>query len=162
MSFVASLRQRFLEPERRRSVRLIKPGVQLRLAAYLLAVTFGFGLLVVLNSWSAYGRLYQATLATAAGPFKQDILEQTQLYANTSSVLLVGYVVVVLAVTIGYVHRLIGPIVAFERHLRALQRGDYASRVSLRSSDHVYADMADQLNDLAARLETSGRPRPQR
>jgi methyl-accepting chemotaxis protein len=162
MSFVASLRQRLFEPERRRSVRLVKPVVQLKLAAYLLVVTFAFGMLTALNSWSAYGRLYQATLATAAGPFKQDILEQTQLYLNTSSVLLVGYVVVVLAVTIGYVHRLIGPIVAFERHLRALQRGDYTSRVSLRRSDHVYADMADQLNDLAERLESSGRSRPLR
>ena len=161
MSFVASLRQRLFEPERRRSVRLVKPGVQLKLALYLLAVTFAFGFLVVLNSWSAYGRLYQATLATAAGPFKQDILEQTHLYLNTSSVLLVGYVVVVLAVTIGYVHRLIGPIVAFERHLRALRRGEYTSRVALRGNDQVYAEMAEHLNDLAARLESfSGRPRP--
>jgi hypothetical protein len=162
MSFVASLRQRLFEPERRRSLRLVKPGVQLRLALYLLAITFAFGLLVVANSWSAYGRLYQATLSSAAGPFEQDILEQTQLYLNTSSVLLVGYVVVVLGVTIGYVHRLIGPIVAFERHLRALQRGDYASRVSLRSGDHIYGTLADLLNDLAERLESSASQRQRR
>jgi hypothetical protein len=159
-SFVTSLRQRLFEPERRRSVRLVKPGVQLKLALYLLAVTFVFGFLVMLNSWSAYGSLYQATLASASGPFEQDILEQTHFYLNTSSMLLVGYVVVVLAVTIGYVHRLIGPIVAFERHLRALQRGEYSSRVALRGGDQVYATLADQLNDLAARLEMSGRLRP--
>ena len=155
MSFVASLRQRIFEPERRRSMRLVKPGVQLKLAAYLIVVTLFFAMLAALNSWSAYGRLYQATLANAAGPFRQDLLDQTYFYLNISSVLVVGYVVAVLAVTIAYVHRLIGPVVAFERHLRSLQRGDYTSRVAVRHSDRIYASMADQLNDLAERLESA-------
>jgi methyl-accepting chemotaxis protein len=155
MSIVASLRQRIFEPERRRSMRLVKPGVQLKLAGYLFAVSLFFGALVAFNSWSAYGNLYEATLASAAGPFKQDLAEQTYFYLNISSVLLVGYVVAVLAVTVAYVHRLIGPVVAFDRHLRSLQRGDYTSRVAVRQGDHIYASMADQLNDLAERLESA-------
>jgi hypothetical protein len=155
MSLVASIVERLSQPERRRTLRLVKPRVQLTLAVYLLLVTFGFGVLVAINTWYAYGRLYQGTLATAPAPFKQDITEQSVLYLNTSLVLGVGYVVAVLGVAVGYVHRMLGPIVAFERHLRALLRGDYTSRLSLRSSDYLYRQMADQLNDLANRLEGS-------
>jgi hypothetical protein len=155
MSLVAAIRDRFAEPERRRSVRLIRPRVQLTLAVYLLAISFGFGLLVAFNSWSAYARLFDGTLSSAPAPFRQDIMAQTHLYLNTSFALLGGYIVAILAVTIGYLHRVVGPTIALERHLRALQRGDYASRVSLRSDDHLYAELADQLNELASRLETS-------
>jgi hypothetical protein len=155
MSFVASIRQRLAEPERRRTIRMVRPGVQLKLAIYLLAVTFGFAVLLGLNCWAAYGRLFHGTLATAPAPFAQDIVEQTQPFLHSTLALLGGYVLAMLGVTIAYLHRVVGPIVALERHLRALQRGEYASRISLRSSDHLYAELADQLNDLASRLDST-------
>lgn len=155
MSFVASIRQHLSEPERRRTIRMVRPGVQLKLAVYLLAVSFGFALLLGFNSWAAYGRLFHGTLATAPAPFANDIVEQTTPFLKSTLALLGGYVIAMLGVTIAYLHRVVGPMVAIERHLRALQRGDYASRVMLRSSDHLYADVADQLNELASRLETS-------
>ena len=155
MSFVASIRQRLAEPERRRTIRMVRPGVQLKLAVYLLAMTFGFALLLGFNSWAAYGRLFHGTLATAPAPFAQDIVEQTQPFLKSTLALLGGYVIAVLGLTIGYLHRVVGPIVAVERHLRALQRGEYSSRLALRSSDHLYAEVAEQLNELASRLETS-------
>ena len=155
MSFVASIRERLAEPERRRSVRLIKPGVQVKLAIYLIAVTFGFTLLLAYNGWAAYGRLFAGSGTTAPAPFERDIIEQTRPFVHASLALLGGYVIAMLAITIAYLHRVVGPIVALERHLRALQRGDYTARVTLRSSDHLYADLADQLNELASRLETS-------
>lgn len=155
MSFVASIRDRLSEPERRRSIRLIKPGVQLKLAIYLMAVTFTFTLLIGFNGWSAYGRLFAGSVTTAPAPFERDIVEQTRPFVHASLALLGGYVLTMLGVTIAYLHRVVGPIVALERHLRALQRGDYASRLTLRSGDHLYADLADQLNELASRLESS-------
>ena len=130
MSSVAdALRDPVADSERRRTVRLIKPRAQLKLAAYLVTISLGFCLIEGFNSWSAYGRLVEASLATAPTLLKQDIVEQTQAYLNSSLVLLAGYVIVVLAVTIGYMHRLLGPPSRIERHLRALQRGDYASRI---------------------------------
>jgi hypothetical protein len=155
MSFVASIRQRLAEPERRRTIRMVRPGVQLKLAVYLLAVSFGFAMLLGFNSWAAYGRLFHGTLATAPAPFARDIVEQTTPFLKSTLAMLVGYVIAMLGVTIAYLHRVVGPMVAIERHLRALQRGDYTSRVMLRSSDHLYAELAEQLNELASRLETS-------
>lgn len=160
MSLVASIRQRIAEPERRRTIRLVRPGVQLKLAAYLIAVSFCFAGLVAFNSWSAYGRLLEGTLSAAPAPFAKDIVEQTRPYVNVSLALLLGYVIAMLGVTIAYLHRVVGPIVALERHLRALQRGEYGSRVALRSSDHLYAELADQLNELAQRLESAGSRAP--
>ena len=61
MSFVASNRQRLAEPERRRTIRMIRPGVQLKLAVYLLVVSFGFGLYV-----ANFGS-YNATYGTLGG-----------------------------------------------------------------------------------------------
>jgi hypothetical protein len=157
MSLTEALREKLTEPERRRSVRLIKPQAQLKLAVYLLGITLVFFGLVAANSWSAYGRLFQATLTTAAAPFKHDILEQTRMYMNISLLLLLGYVLTVLAVVVAYLHRLIGPTVAIERQLRAMLRGDYASRLSLRHNDDIYTELADQVNELASRLETASR-----
>jgi signal transduction histidine kinase len=70
-----------------------------------------------------------------------------------SLALLVGYVLVVLAFSIGYLHRLLGPIVALERCLRSLQNGDYSKRVVLRDEDRLFSDLARQINDLAAQLQ---------
>jgi hypothetical protein len=157
MSLTETIRERLVEPERRRTVRLINPRAQLKLAGYLLFITLFFGVLVAFNSWSAYGKLFEGTLSTAPAPFKQDILDQTHSYLNISLVLLAAYVFVVLAVTIGYLHRLIGPTVAIERQLRAMLRGDYSARLSLRSGDDLYSDLANHVNDLANRLEMAAR-----
>lgn len=153
MSVFAALSELVAERERRRTVRLVKPRAQLVLAGYLFAVTAVFGVLVVFNSWAAFGVLYKSALSTAAAPFEAEILGQARLYLNTSLALLAGYVLCMLAVTIAYVNRLIGPTVALERHLRALKRGEYHSRLSLRSGDHLYEELADHLNELASRLE---------
>jgi hypothetical protein len=157
MSLTEALREKLTEPERRRTLRLIKPQAQLKLAVYLLFVSLVFGGLVAGNSWSAYARLIEATLVTAPAPLKNDILEQTRNYMNISLALLLGYVLAVLAVTIGYLHRLIGPTVAIERQLRAMLRGDYASRLELRNNDDLYTELADQLNELASRIESASR-----
>ena len=159
MSLTEALREKLTEPERRRTVRLIKPQAQLKLAVYLIAVTLAFAGMVAANSWSAYGQLLGGTLSTAAAPFKDDLLAQSRMYLNVSLLLLLAYVIAVLVLTIGYLHRLIGPTVALERQLRAMLRGDYTARLSLRSSDDLYTELANQINELAARLESAARKR---
>ena len=156
MSSVAqTLRNRLTEPDRRRTVRLIDPSAQLKLAAYLLLISFGFTLIEGFNSWSAYGRLLEAGLESAPTDLRQDIAEQTRSYLYSSLALLAGYVFVVLAFSIGYLHRLLGPTVALERCLRALRNGNHSARVTLREDDRLFADMAKQINDLAAHIEKS-------
>ena len=154
MATMATILDQMAEPEQRRAFRLLHPGVQLRLAAYVLAVTAGFAALFAFNSWAAYGEIYGATLSSTEAPFEQEIGAQTRSYVGVSLVLLVGYSLTMLAVTIAYVHRLIGPTVAVERHVRALERGDFTSRVALRDDEVLYTELAYRLNGLATRLQT--------
>ena len=159
MSLTDALFDRIVEPTRRRTVRLIKPRAQLELAAYLIFLSIAFVSLEVFNSWSAYARMAEHTISFAPAGLKQDVLDQTQSYLHTSLALLGGFVLAVLILSIGYVHRLLGPIVAFERYLRSLRGGNYAARITLRSGDHLYAELANQLNQLAAQLQESERSR---
>jgi HAMP domain-containing protein len=159
MSFTEALVDRITEPRRRRTFRLVKPRAQLKLAALLILMSVAFVSLEVFNSWSAYALIAERTLSFAPGGLQQDVLDQTQSYFRTSLALLGGFVLFVLIFSVGYLHRLLGPIVALERCLQKLQNGDYSARITLRRNDHLYADLAQQLNQLAAQLE-SNRSRP--
>ena len=56
---------------------------------------------------------------------------------------------------VAYTHRLIGPLRPFTRHVEALARGDFSSRVQLRKGDlDMYVEYAEKLNQLAVNLET--------
>ena len=156
MSLVEALVDRIAEPTRRRTIRLIRPRAQLTLAAYLVFTSAGFVSLEVFNSWAAYARLAEHTLSFAPAALAQEVLDQTKDYLHTSLALLAGFAFCVLIVSIGYVHRLLGPIVAFERCLRALRSGDYTARIAVRSNDRLYGELADQINRLAAQLQESG------
>ena len=153
LSKLPKLPERLVSPGARHSFRLLRPRVQLRLGLYVLGVSLGFALLFAFKSWAAYGRIFDATLASSPSVFGDELGAQTKNYVGVSLVLLVGYSLTVLAVTIAYVHRLIGPTVAMERHVRALERGDYTSRMAVREDEMLYRDMAQRLNRLATRLE---------
>ncbi len=148
-----SLSGRLAAPNTRQSFRLLRPGVQLRLAFYVLGVSLGFAMLFAFNSWAAYGPIFDATLSTSPAPFAAEIGAQTKNYVGVSLVLLVGYSLTVLALTIAYMQRLLGPTVAMERHVRALERGDYTSRMTIREDEMLYREVAGRLNRLATRLQ---------
>jgi hypothetical protein len=145
-----------LPQAQRRSLRLVRPAPPRRLALLVLAITLFFALLFALNSYAAYGRLYASALAIAPPVLAGDVAAQTARYLIVSATLLVGYALAVAGGCVAYLHRLIGPTVALERQVRALRRGDYAARVALRDGEDVFAKLARDLNDLAARLETRG------
>jgi signal transduction histidine kinase len=52
-----------------------------------------------------------------------------------------------------YTHRMVGPVVAFSRHVKELAQGNYASRVKLRKGD-AFQTFADELNALAEGLQS--------
>ena len=140
-----------LDP-RRRTVRLLRPAVQLRLPLYLLAISLVFlGAMV----WLAQAGLMR--------PIGFVIAELTPSLAETLGLLLrdfaavaatatLAYVLLVLGVSGVYVKRLVGPVVAFRRHGEALKNGDYRSRVLLRGAD-AFEDLSQDLNELAGLLE---------
>ena len=148
-----------LRRDERRSFRLLRPRVQLRLAAYVLVLSFGFAILFALNSWAAYSQIFDATMRLSIPGLVEEIAGQTRSYVGVSVVLLAGYTIAVVAMTIAFLHRVLGPTVALERHVKALEEGNYGSRLSLRDADVLYHELETRLNNLATRLETNGRKR---
>jgi len=138
---------------RRRSWRFVQPGQQIRLVVSVLGITLAFGLLLVANSYAAYGALLGSALSTAPPLLTVDVEAQTHHYMVVTLALAGAYAFVVIATCVAFVHRLVGPNVALVRHARALKLGDFSSRVTLRERDGVYAELVRHLNDLAARLE---------
>jgi HAMP domain-containing protein len=137
----------------RRLFRVHEPRQQIRLAFVVLAISAVFGALATWNSYSAYATLLGSAVQAAPAVYEADLIEQTQNYAVVSSVLALGYALAVVGASIAFVHWIAGPTVALKRHARALVEGDYSSRVTLRGSATVHADLARHLNDLATSLE---------
>lgn len=137
----------------RRSFRLGDPRHQVRLALTILATTVAFGLLAAGNSYAAYKSLVDAAVRTAPIPLFDLLSEQTGHFIRVTSILVTGYALAVIALSVIFVQRLIGPIVAIERHVRALKSGDYSSRVGLRRGQSIFSTLAVQLDELAMRLD---------
>ena len=145
--------ERILGPHQRHAVRLIQPAAQLKLPLCVLAITFAIALLFAAHSYYAFARLYEMTLSVVPGSFVQLIREQTVGFLIVSATLSCIYVAAIVGFALSYTHQLVGPTVAFRRHIAALRRGDYSARIALRSRDTVFRDVATQLNELAAQLQ---------
>lgn len=136
----------------RRSFRFTNPRQQVRLAIAILVTTFVFSLLAAANSYAAYKSLVDVAVSTAPIPLSEILQEQTRHYITVTSILATGYALAVLALSVIFVQRIVGPIVAIERHVRKLKSGDYSSRIGLRSGRSVFSTVAVQLNELAMRM----------
>lgn len=51
-------------------------------------------------------------------------------------------------------HRVLGPLVAIQRHVRTLIEGDYSKTLTLRQADELKS-LADDLNELTVRLRAT-------
>jgi NADH:ubiquinone oxidoreductase subunit 6 (subunit J) len=147
--FESVLRSLGLDERRKARNFLLKPGIQLRLPLYVLLLSFTFVLLAVLFGNLYFEQTYITLLQTTTqSEYVQRLLaRQTQEFKELALLLLSGYVLLMIVVTVIYTHRLIGPI-------KALQEGRYAHRVSLRKHD-AFSELADELNSLAETLQSS-------
>ena len=136
----------------RRTFRFGEPRQQARLALVTLATTVLFGLLAFGNSYAAYKDLIDVAVTTSPTPIGEDLREQTRQFMKVTSALAAGYALAVLAISMIFVQRIVGPLVAVERHVRALKAGNYSSRIELRGGASIFSDLALQLNDLAMKL----------
>jgi signal transduction histidine kinase len=141
--------------QRRRTVNLLlQPALQLKLPLFMLAITLAILAFQVAHGYFAYSKLY-ATIFKEAGssPVLADLLRgQTRDFIEVSAEIGLLYILVVVSFCVTYAHRMIGPTVAFRRHVEALKNGDYRSRITLRKHD-AFSDLADDLNELAQILE---------
>lgn len=132
---------------------LLQPLVQLKIGAFNLGVSFVF---VVLLGVYVYQKFIQFTEVVAQlTQADKEIFSLIQGYLESVGITAVGlavmFVAVNLAGTIYLTHKLVGPTIAFRRHIRALMEGNYQMKTRLRTGD-AFAEVADDLNQLSDRL----------
>ncbi len=140
----------------RRAFALVEPRQQLRLALTMLAITTAFLLLALVNSYSAFAPILDRAVSAAPEVWGADLFGQAGLYMIVTLALAVLYTAAMVGASIAFVHRVAGPLTAVRRHARALKMGRYTSRIQLRSGDHLYEDLAQNLNELAEELQKEG------
>lgn len=132
---------------------LLQPLVQLRvgLVNVVLSLVFVAGI-----GTYAYGRFVQfsdvvATLTQADDQVASLVAAYLRSVGGTVLAASVGFVLVNLLASIYVTHRLVGPTVAFRRHIRGLLDGNFDVKTKLRRGD-AFGEVAEDLNRLSERL----------
>jgi hypothetical protein len=133
---------------------LLQPLLQLQLAIYTVSLTIVFSAILIAVTYFSFRQTYELILDVTNLP--QDVADLVNEYIANSAGWLAGaillYLVINILITIFLTHRMIGPTIAFRRHIRALMDGNYSSRINLRKGD-AFVEVAEDLNSLAEQME---------
>lgn len=133
-----------------------QPFLQFKLLMYMLGSTALVAVLLGAFLYVAFSDLIavMASSSDSTSYYGEMIEIQLVHLFRYCGALFVLYILLLAAVCVAYTHRLIGPLRPFTRHVEALNRGDYSSRVRLRKTDlQLYSEYAAKLNELATKLE---------
>lgn len=137
---------------------LLQPLVQIKLGLYSILLAIGFSAAVAAILWLNLAKFAQIVLQLT--DVEDEVYDLLNSYmADTRWWLVLAIVVFLMAnilVSIFFTHRLIGPTIAFRRHIRSLAEGRYNARTYLRRGD-AFAEVADELNHLSEVLERQNR-----
>lgn len=132
----------------------LQPLLQIKLGLYSVILSSIFALLIVGILYFNLAKFSDIILElTGVKEEVQDLLDQylsPAIYQIVTSAVL--YVLINLVMTIIYTHKLIGPTIAFRRHVRMIAEGKYQYRTVLRKGD-AFNELAEDLNKLSSLLE---------
>jgi methyl-accepting chemotaxis protein len=133
--------------KRRLSNFLLQPIIQTRIGAYCIILSFVFAGLIAGIVYVHLGKLFGFIIEMTDAPDEvQNIILSYLSSIQTWVYLTLGaYILIVLAISIWYTHRMVGPMVAFKRHFEALQQGNFSHRTNLRKND-AFHEAAMELN----------------
>jgi len=139
-----------------RSIRnyALQPLLQFKLGLYSILLSLVFAGLIAAVLYLNLAK-FSAIIVQLTGVEDEvnDLLQQYIAPAKIQVLLvLVLYIVVNMIVTILYTHKLVGPTIAFRRHIRMIAEGKLGYRTNLRKGD-AFSEVAQDLNDLSALLE---------
>jgi len=147
------------KPKRRIRNFLLQPLLQVKLGLYSIFLSFLFGATTTFLLYSNFANFVDAVVQLT--DVEDDVKDLFLEYWSSTRLWIVGcaaaYLATTIAVSIIFTHRLVGPTVAFRRHLRSLREGRYQSRTFLRKGD-AFSEVADELNLLSEALEKGNLP----
>lgn len=135
------------------------PGFGLGLPLAVVASGLLFALLCAALGHQTYGSLQALDPPTAMDSHYYATLIEEQVSSALIAVAVLAsiYAVGLVGAWFWYARRMMGPEVAFRRHVEALKNGDYKARVKLRDGD-AFLGLAQDLNDLAMLLGADEKP----
>jgi len=148
------------KPKRRVRNFLLMPLLQVKLGLYSI-------LLTILFSAAMAGILYLnlkkfAVIVLQLTDVQEEVTELLDAYMRDTrwylGIAIATFIAINVVISVLYTHRLIGPTIAFRRHVRALADGRYNVRTFLRKGD-AFAELADELNHLSEVLDRQSVPK---
>ncbi len=133
-----------------------QPFMQFKLLMYMLGSTAVVAVLLGTFLYFAFSDLISVVTSASedTGYYGEMIEIQLVHVFRYCGALFVLYILLLASVCVAYTHRLMGPFRPFTRHVEALAKGDYSSRVNLRKGDlDMHNEYAARLNDLALHLQ---------
>jgi methyl-accepting chemotaxis protein len=132
---------------------LLQPLLQLRIG--LINVVLSFVFVLALGVY-VYQKLIQfADVVETLTQADADVATLLRTYLAsvgwTAFGLAIAFVLFSLCASVYMTHKLVGPTVAFRRHIRGLMDGNFTVKTRLRSGD-AFLEVADDLNRLSDRL----------
>jgi hypothetical protein len=142
------------KPKRKLKNFLLQPLLQVKLGLYSIIMAVVFSIVFSSVLIISFQRLFDLILDLT--DLRDEVVEIINAYLVDIGGWLVLIVLVYLTlnvfISILFTHRLVGPTIAFRRHIKALSEGRYNSRITLRKQD-AFAEVAEDLNNLAAIME---------
>ena len=140
--------------DRRLRNLLLQPMLQMKIGIYCISLSLAFAIGVILVLYAYFQPLMANILELTDVP--DELKEIINNYWSSSQLWIYGivvlYMVVIITVSIWYTHRLVGPIVAFSRHIDKLKEGDYSAHTFIRKHD-AFTNIAIKLNELSEILK---------
>ncbi len=133
---------------------MLQPLLQVKIGLYsiLLSVFFSLALGAIVY-YNFAGLVSSIVLLTDAEAEVKDLFMQYWKDTQLWIFLCFGiYLLATVSISVLYTHKLIGPTIAFRRHVRSISEGRYNARTYLRKGD-AFSELADELNHLSEVME---------
>lgn len=140
--------------KRRAKNYLLQPLLQVRIGIYCIVLSILFsGALAAILYFNFASLVNSIVLMTDAEDEVRELFMNywsgTQIWVYLTFFI---YLVATVGVSVFYTHKLIGPTIAFRRHIRSVAEGRYNARTYLRKGD-AFLEVADELNNLSEVME---------
>ena len=137
-------------PKRSLKNYILQPLLQIKLGLYSILLSIAFSLAVSAILYFNLGKFTAIVLElTGVEDEVKDLLIQYLAPAQIQlAAAMVLYILITIVMSIKYTHTLVGPTVAFRRHIRMLAEGKYDYQTRLRDGD-AFSEVADDLNNLS-------------
>lgn len=141
--------------QRRRKLKNISlnPAFQLQYGLYLTTASV-IGSIVLVGAFVI--RVLMQMTIWMDGPEERGLvaLEAVRSSAMALFIGLLILFIISMVITFVYSHRILGPMIKFEKHIDQMLEGNFANRIVLRDKDHFHS-LASKLNQLTEKLSTS-------